>query len=153
MTSTESITREGAGIKGRESSVIEPDALCVGAEVIRRREPGGRYEETPLRGVIERIYASETAYVRWSDAVRYVGRGRGDNHSKVKLSALLPATRENVERAEKRLRGRKAQAWIDRAEFYERMAEVREGQDLPEEAKWMRAEASDARRRAQKTSS
>lgn len=147
-----SIACDRANGKG-EGASTHTSVLGMGDEVIRTREPKGRYEETPLRGTIERVYSNGTAYVRWADAVRYAGRDRGDNHSKVKLSALLPATLENVERAERKLKGRKAQAWIDRAEFYEQMAEVREGQDLPEEAKWMRAEGVDARRRAEKASS
>ena len=131
------------------------DPLSVGQKVIRKREPKGRYEETPLVGVIEQVFVSrrdgqEKAVVRWLKAQRdgRVVGGRVDNHSTLKLSALLPATPENIRKAEKKLHGRKAQAWIDRAEFYEEMAEVRERQDLPDEAKWMRAEAADARRRA-----
>lgn len=132
--------------------------FSVGDKVIRRREPRGRYEETPLRGVIARIIVSrqdgaEKAVVRWPKAQRdmRVAGGRVDNHSTVKLSMLLPATPENIEQAEKRLRGRKAQAWIDRAEFYEDMAATRERQGLPKEAEWMRREALDARERASET--
>ena len=124
--------------------------MKVGDEVIRRREPRGRYEATPLRGEIVAIYGDREprARVHWKGAVRYRGRKRGDNHSLVKLSSLLPATEENVRKAEERLRDREAQAWIRRAEFYEGMAEIREGQSLPDEAKWMRREAASARERA-----
>ena len=128
-------------------------ALNVGDEVIRRREPKGRYEETPLRGRVVAIYGDREprARVKWTDAVRYRGRERGDNHSLVKLSTLLPATEENVRRAEERLKGRKAAAWIKRAVFYEEMAALRDEQGLPKEAEWMRREAADARRQAERS--
>lgn len=155
------IAPERADGKGRRPSRHEqPSAFRVGDQVIRRREPNSRYEETPLIGVIEEILVSrldgqEKAVVRWPKAQRdmRVAGGLVDNHSTVRLSALLAATPENVEQAEKQLRGRKSQAWIHRALFYEEMAGVRERQGLPDEAKWMREEARQARDRAEKAGS
>lgn len=124
-----------------ETITVAETSFAPGDEVIRRREPKGRHEDAPLVGTVIQVYG-EDVRVRWHGAVRYGTGSRGDNHTMLKASALLPATTENVRHAEEQLKGRRSAHFAMRAERYEEQAREAEEQGNHEGAEWCRREAA-----------
>lgn len=123
--------------------------IAVGDRVIRRHEPSNRVPNSPLVGEVVH-FRGEKIRVRWEGALRPFRGGRADNHSTVKVSALLPATEENLAAARERLRRRRIKHFEDQSRHYEWLSRDYEKRGLDEEAVgWARAQADRNRARAE----
>ena len=114
--------------------------LTVGTEVIRKNQSSGTVTLKPKVGVIERVFTPwgksyQAARVRWKEGTWHRGR-KVDLHSTIRLSTLLPATPENIERARQRCLRRAINLHEKSKRYYIGLAARYEQDGKAERAQW-----------------
>ena len=143
-------------MSGMSAGLDSEHIFQVGDLVVRRREPKGQIRNEPLVGEIVAIFGTgplgtseaapekakpAKARVRWCGGVNRWAKGRTDNHTALKLSALLPATKENLQRARAHYRERWLKYLKGSARHYEKLAAQCEERGDEQGACWAQQEA------------